>query len=328
MSAAGVHTSAQPSGQGDEDMAKYREQVDAFIAANFGLPLPIATVTDLEVPGEDGAIPVRVYRPESEDLLPIMVYIHGGGWCFGSVTSYDPLCRAIAKACDAVVVSVEYRLAPENPHPAGLNDCYTVTSWVSRHAKELGGDSSSLAVAGDSAGGNLAAAVALKARGQQIDGAPHINFQLLICPVLDYHTPGTASYAAFGGDDAIVSRKAMEKVFLDYVPNKEDIDSPLVCPLRAQDLTGLPPALIFTGERDLLRDEGEAYAAKLLTAGVDVSLKRFKGAAHVGMLSPLTAVADYDLSLALIRAHWQHALESSLLTRSEYPERYVFGNRL
>ena len=178
-----------------------------------------AQVTDLEVPGEDGAISVRVYRPESEDLLPIMVYIHGGGWCFGSMTSYDPLSRAIAKACNAVVVSVEYRLAPENPHPAGLNDCYTVTSWVclsrlllsithlasiiacrqcllawsadgpicrqaSRHAKELGGDSSSLAVAGDSAGGNLAAAVALKARGQQIDGAPHINFQLLICPVM------------------------------------------------------------------------------------------------------------------------------------------------
>ncbi|BDA48554.1 Carboxylesterase NlhH [Coccomyxa sp. Obi] len=296
--------------QGVKDIQARRAEVKALMEM-FGSPIPLPHESDHEIPGEDGSIPVRVYRTNSEGLLPIMVYYHGGGWCFGSVATHDPVCRAYASACNAVVVSVDYRLAPEYPFPAALDDCYTAAAWVSKHAEEFGGDASTLAVAGDSAGGNLAAAVTLKARGKQNEGGPNIRFQLLVCPVMGYHTPPTKSYEQYGRDSDMPSRKNMVELFRLYVPDEAQAQQPLVCPLMADNLSGLPPALILTAEKDLLRDEGEAYGAKLLDAGVDTCVKRFKGAVHVGMSSSLICTADYNLALQLIKAHWQHVLDCS-----------------
>jgi len=232
----------------------------------------VAEVRDLEIPSAAGAIPARLYRPEGEDPLPLVVYLHGGGWMLGSIESFDTVVRALANAAGVIVVSVGYRLAPEAPFPAGLEDCLCATRWLAEHAGELGGDPRRLAVAGDSAGGNLAAVVARRLRGE-VD----LRMQVLIYPVADAGC-NTASYREFGERHGLTAA-SMQRFWNLYLDGSDGL-VPDASPLRADDLAGLPPAYVLTAGFDVLRDEGEAYAEALREAGVPTTTRRFDGAIH------------------------------------------------
>ena len=242
---------------------------------HFGAPpIPVAKVTDLTVPSPDGDIPIQVYAPDAAGPLPILVYYHGGGWVSGCIETHENACRALANQTPCVVVSVEYRRAPETKFPGPLEDCYAATTWVAEHGAELGGDPTRLAVGGDSAGGNLAAAVALLARER---GGPKIGFQLLIYPVTDCNFE-TASYkdAAEGYG---LTQDSMRYFWEMYLASEADAANPLASVLRA-DLAGLPPAHVITAEYDPLRDEDDAYAEKLKAAGVTVEHVTYPGQIH------------------------------------------------
>ena len=246
----------------------------ADAAALNGPPAPVAAVADRLVPGPAGELPVRVYTPEGSRPFPIVVFFHGGGWVVGTLDTYDPLCRALAAVTPAVVVSVDYRLAPEHRWPAAVEDAYAATEWASRNAAALGGAQHRLAVAGDSAGGNLAAVVALGARDR---GGPAIAFQLLVYPVLDV-AGGTASWQEYA-DGYHLTADGM-RWYWDHYLGGADGAAPDASPLRAAFVGGLPPALVIGAEYDILRDEGEAYAARLAEAGVDASASRHAGVVH------------------------------------------------
>jgi acetyl esterase len=235
---------------------------------------PVASVRDRVVPGPAGELPVRVYTPEGAPPFPIVVWFHGGGWVVGTLDSYDPLCRAVAAAVPAVVVSVDYRLAPEHRWPAAVEDAYAATVWASRNAAELGGAQHRLAVAGDSAGGNLAAVVALGARDR---GGPSIAFQLLVCPALDV-AGDTGSWREFA--DGLDLTAAGMRWYWDHYLAEADGTAPDASPARAAFLGGLPPALVIGASHDILRDEGEAYAARLADAGVAATATRVPGVVH------------------------------------------------
>jgi acetyl esterase len=234
---------------------------------------PEVRVDATSLGAEDGrTIAARVYRPESERPLPVLMWFHGGGFVLGSVPESDGDCRHLATLSGCAVVSVEYRLAPEHPFPAGLEDCMAATSWVHAHAGELGLDPSRMAVGGDSAGGNLATCVARH-------GAVPLRFQLLIYPITDLASLDTPSYHA-NARGYYLSRAAMEWLREQYVPHEADRAKPAVSPLRAPDLHGLPPAFVVTAELDPLRDEGDAYARRLQEAGVRVTHRRYDGMIH------------------------------------------------
>jgi len=241
---------------------------------------PVADVAEREIPGPAGPVPVRIYTPEGEEPRPAVVFFHGGGWVIGNLDTHDGTARKLANAAGAVVVSVDYRLAPEHPYPAAAEDCYAATRWVAEHgAAELGVAPGRLAVAGDSAGGNLAAVVSLMARDR---GGPALAFQLLVYPVTDPDFE-RASYRE-NAEGYLLTRDVMEWFWDQYVPEAERRHDPYAAPLRAPDLSGLPPALVVTAEYDPLRDEGEAYARRLEEAGVRVRCRRYPGMIH-GFLS-------------------------------------------
>lgn len=237
----------------------------------------VADVTDRTIPGPGGPLPARVYTPAgaSGGALPCLVYYHGGGWVFGDIEGVDAICRAVSNRAGCKVVSIEYRLAPEHKFPAPLDDCYAALTWVATNGSLLGVDPSRLAVGGDSAGGNLAAAVTLRARDER---GPAIKYQVLVYPVTN-HDFTTVSYAD-NGDNYLLTRDMMIWFWDHYLPSATHGKAPLASPLAASDLTGLPPALVLTAEFDPLRDEGEAYAARLRDAGVRVRHKRFPGQIH------------------------------------------------
>jgi len=281
----------------DANLAEVRAGWAMLVAAGAGEPQPVAEVTDLEIPGPAGPIPLRTYRPANEtgsagaddDLLPVVAFFHGGGWTIGSVADYDPIARQLANATGALVVSVEYRLAPEQPHPAALDDCWAATTWLAEHAGELGGDGTRLVVAGDSAGGNLAAVIAQRATRM---GGPDLALQVLVYPVVDcdFDTP---SYRA-NGSGYLLDLPEMAWFFDCYTRGGSAASDPTICALRADDLRGVAPALVITAEYDPLRDEGEAYAAALRAAGVDVVQTRYDGMIHgfFGLGALLDAGAD------------------------------------
>jgi len=240
------------------------------------LPLPgdpVAEVEDRRIPGPAGEIPVRIYAPERP--RGVLVYFHGGGWVIGSLETHDAPLRALANTAGCTVISVDYRLAPEHRHPAAAEDCYAATRWAAANARALGADPALLAVGGDSAGGNLAAVTALLARAR---GGPALRFQLLVYPVTD-HDFERASYRD-NAEGYFLSREDMRWFWNHYVPDAGERDAVTASPLRAADLSGLPPAHVITAEFDPLRDEGEAYAARLREAGVPVSLTRYDGQIH------------------------------------------------
>lgn len=236
----------------------------------------VAEVRELEVSGPGGPVPVRLYRPVDGSLHPpaLVVYAHGGGWVVGSLDSIDPVCRALAVASGALVASVGYRLAPEHPFPAGLEDVVAVIRGLTERAGELGADPTRVAVAGDSAGANL---VTVAARRLRDAGDPPPRFQALVYPVCDRDLT-TVSYTekaeGFG-----LTADAMRRYWDLYLAGG-DGRRPDASPLLAPDLSGLPPAFVLTVDDDVLRDEGEAYARALEAAGVPVTLRRYDGAAH------------------------------------------------
>ena len=243
---------------------------DSFSALAGNVP-EVAHVEDRTVAG----VPVRFYWPQSVNPLPIVVYFHGGGWVLGDIETYDTSCRALALASGCIVASVEYRLAPEHPFPAPLDDCYAVTKYIADNPHEFGADASRLAVGGDSAGGNLAAAVTLLARER---GGPDIRFQLLIYPATDF-SADTGSVEEFA-DGHFLTRAGMRWFWKQYAGHAENGLHHLVSPLNADNLSGLPSAFVMTAECDVLRDQGESYAQRLEEAGVPVRLKRYDGAIH------------------------------------------------
>jgi acetyl esterase len=235
----------------------------------------VAEVLDRTLPGPAGDIPARFYLPGAARPLPALVYFFGGGWVLGSVDTADAVCRRLANAASCAVVSVSYRRAPENPFPAGLEDCYAATSWVAGHGVEHALDGSRLAVGGASAGGNLAAAVALLARER---GGPGLAFQLLVYPLLD-HRAATQSMRE-RVEPPFFAPEDVAWCWSHYLADRADGDNPLASPLRASDLHGLPRALVITAALDPLRDEGELYAARLREANVPVELVRLEGVMH------------------------------------------------
>jgi len=238
-------------------------------------PEPVARVLERVAPGPDGEIPVRLYLPDDMRPAPVLVFFFGGGWVLGSLAAVDPVCRRLANAIPCAVVSVAYRRAPESPFPAALEDCYAATSWIAEHGAELGLDRDRLAVGGASAGGNLAAAVALLARER---GGPALAFQLLVYPPLDHRADTPSLQEPL--DPLFFGREDLAWCWSHYLAEPADGDNPLASPLRAQDLCGLPSALVITAELDPLRDQGERYAARLSEAGVPSELVRFDAAVH------------------------------------------------
>ena len=262
---------------------------------------PLHSVVDRTVPGPAGQIPVRVYTPTPGRRLPGLIYFRGGGFVLGTLNSSDRVCRDLAHLAGRVVVSVDYRLAPEHPFPAPVDDAYAATKYVLEHASEFGMDESQIAVGGESAGGNLAAVTALKLRQR---GASPLTFQLLVYPLVDFNdeSPSMRDFA----DGHFITADLLEYFARHYL-GTQDRGQQDASPLNA-DLRGVPPAFVLTAECDPLRDQGEAYARKLAEAGVPVTHKRYDGAIHpffslAGIIDGgKTAIADAAAALRAVSA--------------------------
>ena len=267
--------------------------------------IAVGAVVDAQADG----VPVRVYRPAGDGPFGVVMMFHGGGWVIGDLDTADGQCRHVCNGAGAVVVSVDYRLAPEHRFPAAADDCYRATAWAVRNAAAFAGDASRLAVAGDSAGGNLAAVVCQMARDR--DG-PRIAFQLLVYPVTDARM-ATASYRQ-NAEGYLLTAAAMRWFWNHYAPGDEERLAPYASPMLARDLANLPPALVMTAEYDPLRDEGEDYADALAAAGVAVQKARYDGFIH-GFFGHTSAIAATRPAMERACAALRRALRSSALSR-------------
>jgi acetyl esterase len=247
-------------------------------------PESVAQVVNRTIPGPAGEIPVRIYTPAGSGPFPALVFFHGGGWVICDLDTHDNLCRDLCNAVGCVVVSVDYRLAPEHKFPAAPEDCYAATQWVAENAVEINTIAGKIAIGGDSAGGNLTAVVAQMARDQ---GGPSFTLQLLIYPATDFTYDGPSIHE--NGQDYFLTVDDMNWFMNHYLNSDTDKKNPLASPLQSANLRGLPTALVITAEYDPLRDEGEAYGKRLKEAGVPVTISRYNGVIH-GFLSlePLT----------------------------------------
>jgi acetyl esterase len=261
----------------------------------------VERVDDRLIPGLDGDIPARVYTPHAAvgEAHGVLVWLHGGGWVIGDLDTADATCRALANRAGCVVVSVDYRLAPEHPAPAALDDCMTALAWTVENFELLGVDASKVAIGGDSAGGNLAALVCQRVRAEF---GPEIDFQLLVYPATDL----TLSHPSMdeNAEGFFLTKASMEWFVQHYLAEADPKDA-TVSPLHANDLAGLPPALVITAELDPLRDEGESYATRLHEAGVPTQVLRYPGQIHgfVGMATVLDDGKDaIDRAGAALRA--------------------------
>lgn len=268
-----------------------RAEIRRTAAAFAGAPLPVAKVEDREIPGPAGAIPARLYRPlAASEPCPLVVYYHGGGWVLCDLETHDACCRFLARGAGVSVLSVAYRLAPEHRFPAAVDDCVAAFRWAAAHATALGVDPARLAVAGDSAGGNLSAVVSwIAAR----EGGPQPAMQVLLYPVTDLSTKHP-SYRLFR-EGFFLTERQMDWYRGHYLASESDALDPRASPLLAKDLRGLAPAYVVTAGFDPLRDEGERYARRLEEAGVPVVLRRHEGLIHGFANAP-------DLGIATRRA--------------------------
>lgn len=253
-----------------------RKQSSESLVPVAGVLEPLRSIENLRIPGPAGEIPIRVYTPDASAPRPAMVYFHGGGWVLWDLDTHDVVCSAIAHRAGAVVVAVDYRLAPEHKFPAAVTDAYAATKWVSANAARLGIDAARITTGGDSAGGNLAAVVCLKSRDQN---GPAIALQALVYPVTDLSSMATPSYLEFA-EGYQLSKAVMEWFRDHYLADPSAARDPYASPLLAPDLRGLPPAAILTAECDPLCDEGEAYGERLAEAGVPVTCTRYAGMIH------------------------------------------------
>jgi acetyl esterase len=260
-------------------VAVARAQYEARIAL-MAPPAEIAAVHEQTIvgPGDGPGTPlrIRIYTPRGAGPFPLLVFYHGSGFVLCSLDTHDGMCRNFCAGAACVVASVDYRLAPEHKFPAGIDDCLHATRWAAAHAGEFGADPMRIAIAGDSAGANMAAVTALRLRDE---GGPVLCGQLLLYPVTDYYTPGTPSYDE-NGEGYGLTRETMKWFWHHYLTDPSEGAHPHAAPLRAPVLSGLPPALVITAEYDPLRDEGELYAERLRAAGVPVAMSRYDGVNH------------------------------------------------
>ncbi len=292
----------QWGGHRDVTPQEWRARMNRMMIWAATSPDPVFGVdsSDRVVASAHGAIPIRVYDPKTAagDRRPLMMFMHGGGFFAGNLDTHDRICRLLASKAGAVVVSVDYRLAPEFPYPAGLEDSYTALLWAHSQAKQLGADPARLVVAGDSAGGNLAAAMALRSRAEN---GPRIAYQFLIYPVLNLANFDGESIQLFGDGGYFISRTGMIRMRGFYLGDQNDGMAPYASPLMAPDLRGLPPALVLTAEFDPLRSEGEAYVDRLRAQGVDARAHRYLGMGH-GFVSGMAILAESDEAIDEIAA--------------------------
>ncbi|MFC5366479.1 alpha/beta hydrolase [Salinirubrum litoreum] len=286
-------------------------RIEAEVFTPESLP-PVPFVRDLAIPGRAGEIPIRVYRPRPLDAadadsrsLPVLVFYHGGGWVLGTLDSAGSICRELARRAGCAVVSVDYRLAPEHPFPAGVEDAFTAVSWVARNAETFGGDPDRIAVGGTSAGGALAAATALRARDA---GGPVIAHQLLCYPATD-HDFDTDSYRE-NADGPLLTTADMEWFWAQYLRSPLDTANPYAVPMQADDVTGLPSATVATGGFDPLRDDGFAYADRLDHGDADVTRVHAPRLPH-GFLSLTDEVPRADEAMSAVAESLADALDTA-----------------
>jgi len=267
MAAAGI---TRPSSVADVRRAYL------FYPRLSGTPEHVFHIEDRQIPGPLGNVTVRVYTPNPTSGLPILIFFHGGGFVAGNLDAYDNPLRSVTNRCECIVVSVAYRLSPENKYPAAPEDAYAATKWVAEHADNIGGDPHRIAVGGDGAGGNLAAVVTLMSRDR---GTPSLGFQILIYPSLDFSTMRPSWWAET--DAPTVSREAKRHISVAYLPITANLSDPFIAPIRAKDLKNLPPALLITYEGDNpMRAEGEEYARRLTEDGVAARVSLYPNAIH------------------------------------------------
>lgn len=264
----------------------------------------VAQIENRELAGPGGALRIRIYRPKASGRLPVTLFFHGGGFVICGLDTHDNICRCLAQRAKTLVVSVDYRLAPEAKFPAAVEDACAALKWLHMHAADIDGDATRIAVAGDSAGGNLAAVAAQWARQEGIA----LCQQLLFYPVTDC-TAGSASYREFA-EGHVLTAEMMRWFIGHYLPQGQSAEDPRVSPLYQTELRGLAPATVFTAACDPLRDEGEAYAAAMQKAGVEVNLQRWPGQIH-GFISMLGVISAADQALGEAASALSAAFEAA-----------------
>ncbi len=282
MAAQAQATGAPQLWELDPPAARATAEV-SFQAFNQPLP-PTVAITDRTIPGPAGEIPVKIFTPAGTGPFPLVVYFHGGGWVIGSPATHTRLCAELAEGAGAVVVSVHYRLAPEHTPPAQLDDCVAAVRWAVDHAAELNADGSRFALAGDSAGGNLAACAALRLRDE---GGPQARLQLLLYGAFTGNNDLPSVHA--NGEGKILTRQAMDWFYRHYLSGGADPNDPYIFPIHG-NLTGLPPAHLIVGTLDPLLDDSRLYAEALQKAGVPVKLSIYQDQPHIFL--QLTAMLD------------------------------------
>jgi acetyl esterase/lipase len=269
---------------------------------------PVAKREERAIPGPNGEIPIRIYWPDAAaGALPILLLYHGGGWTLGDMDTHENVCRYYCANAGVIVINVDYRLAPEHKFPAGVDDCYAALEWTAEHATDIGGDASRIAVTGDSAGGNLSAVMCQLAKAR---GGPRIAFQALTYPSIDLSEEANKKYASrkeFGGGEYFLGRKDFVWLIGLYLEDAALVRDACVSPILAEDLSGLPPALVITAGFDPLHDEGKAYADRLAAAGVPVEYKCFETTIH-GFMSFSGAIDAGKEGLALVANRVKAAL--------------------
>lgn len=257
-------------------VAEMRADSDSRAKSLQGRPEAVAGIDHINIPGAGGRLPLRVYTPAGDGPFPILLFFHGGGWVIGNLDTADTACRLVTNNTKCIVISVDYRLSPEHPFPAAVEDAYTALQWVAAHGRELNGDPARIAVSGSSAGGNLSTAVALMSRDRK---GPRLLYQILIYPATDLSSLSTGSHRFFSEGYGL-TRKHMNFFLECYLPEKKSRTHPYASPLLAETLAGLPPALVITAGFDILRDEGKAYADRLKKAGVKTIHSHFPTMLH------------------------------------------------
>ena len=266
----------------------------------------VGSVLESSFMGPGGEIAVRIYIPAGKGPFPVIVFFHGGGWVLFHLDTYDPICTHLCTASACIVVSVDYRLAPENKFPAATDDCLAATRWIAVHCTEWNGDPDRIFLAGDSAGGNLATVTAIRIRDEC---GPTLKGQVMIYPVTDYFEPEKLSYVEFA-DGFGLTKNDMFWFWDKYLENKADALSPNASPLRVPSLSGLPPALVIVSGYDPLRDEGIAYANRLKEAGNPVTLSVYHDMIH-GFISYLGILKQGDTAIKEI-AGWIEKINNEM----------------
>lgn len=257
-------------------VSKMREGIIKLNEKTSHEAIPFKNIKDTIINFNSGSIPIRIYSPANGRNFPIIVYIHGGGWIGGNINVYDNVCRKLSKLSEAIVISVEYPLAPENPFPNGLNQIYNVIKWSYDNAKNINGKKDKIAIVGDSSGGNLCAAVSYMDKENSFQ---YVKCQVLIYPSTNILNLDTNSWIKFG-KGYMMDKESQDKVISLYIKNKKYRRNKYSSPLLAEDFRNLPPTFIIVGELDPLKDEGVMYANKLIKSCVPTSLKQYKGVIH------------------------------------------------